>query len=201
MQKSLLAELVEHNLAYQSVRRRSITRDRLDCHALCEIGDECLQESLLDHVGQLPVTAVFLHPRIEHSLEIALPRVLHMLAIHDIGELVTGDLHPHHKNESNQREEYEAAQQMLDQGSHPMLEEYEAQQTLDARYAKSVDVLAGFVHDLSLPSEVTRRRIAHHAFTAEDIFERRKAVFAWDAILFELFEEVHQYYRKLEQLG
>lgn len=52
--------------------------------------DMLIREPLIEHVGCLPIVATTVYPHINNK-NVDLGRALIMLAIHDIGELVTGD--------------------------------------------------------------------------------------------------------------
>ena len=54
-----------------------------------DFNDEMIRESLLEHVGCLPIIACFLHPYLDKKVDLG--RVLIMLTVHDIGEIETGD--------------------------------------------------------------------------------------------------------------
>lgn len=72
-------------------------------------------------------------------------RVVALCLLHDIAEAVVGDITPHDgvSKDEKQRRERKAAGEML--GDHPGLlalwQEYEAQQTPEARFARSLDKL------------------------------------------------------------
>lgn len=51
--------------------------------------DEIVRETLSEYVGSLPIIATYIHPFLDHKVDLG--KVLIILAIHDIGELRTGD--------------------------------------------------------------------------------------------------------------
>jgi 5'-deoxynucleotidase YfbR-like HD superfamily hydrolase len=157
-----------------------------------------LRESLLEHVGNLPVVAIFLYPYLEHREEIDLGKVLTMLAIHDIGELVVGDEHPHKKTDEHIDKEKDAALGLLHTNYHDMFCEYEDRNTLEAKFAKSVDVFSTFLSDQILPKNLVKERFRIHDFSWRVIEEKRYEIFAWDSFLKDLFVEVVERYKAIE---
>jgi 5'-deoxynucleotidase YfbR-like HD superfamily hydrolase len=118
--------------------------------------DELIRETLAEHVGNLPIIATFLYPYLEHSVDIG--TVLTMLAIHDIGELSGGDVNTFIKNQTNRDTEYEAALKLIHPSLLPIYEEYEAQHSREAQFAKSVDKMAPDIVDILCPREITFQR-------------------------------------------
>lgn len=204
--EKIFSELVDLHKKYYSVHRRTIALDKYDeldsrgfiSEQNIEPDDNILRESLLEHVGSLPIVAAFLYPHLEHKEQIDLGKVLKMIAIHDIGETVVGDGHPHQKTESFIESEYQAAIELLPEEYHPLLDEYEERETFDAKFAKSVDVFATFLSDQVLPPEFVRRRLRAHGFSWKEIGEKRYEIYAWDGFLKELFKVVVERYQKID---
>jgi hypothetical protein len=149
-------------------------------------------------VGNLPVVATFLYPYLEQKENIDLGRVLTMLAIHDIGETVVGDGHPHRKTQEHIESEYHAALGLLSESYHRILDEYEARESFDAKYAKAVDVFSTFLSDQLHPPVMVQTRLRMHGFSWQEIEEKRYKVFEWDSFLRELFLEVIKRYKVIE---
>ncbi len=154
-------------------------------------------ESLLEHVGVLPIVATFLYPHLHNKDKIDFGKVLLMLAIHDIGETVNGDLHPHRKTEKDIFNEQEAAKNLLNKRYHETYDEFENQQTLEAKFAKAVDVFSTFLADLFLPTDLVKERLKIYDFSWQLFEEKRRSVFMWDFFLNELFDEIIERYKKI----
>lgn len=158
---------------------------------------ETLREPLIEHVGHLPVIAAYLHPHIAHKDEVDLGRALTMLSVHDIGETEVGDVLAYAKTGEHAHAEEEAARALLPDYLYKFLEEYEARETNDAKFAKSIDSAAPILHELSLPAEVTRERFRVHQFGIADIIKKKQPHFEWDAVLAALFDDMIARYRGL----
>jgi len=123
--------------------------------------DETVRKSLLEHVGMLPVLASYFH---EHVLEpVNLEKSLEMLAIHDIGELIVGDESVFTKAESAQTCETEAALKLLSKQQQLVYLEFEALETNDAKFARSIDKIGPDIFDALCEHEVTFKRLKHFA--------------------------------------
>lgn len=181
---------------YTNVRRRTIALDKYQELQKTKIGadirpmDLLVRESLVEHVGSLPIVATYLYPKLEHKEKIDLGKVLIMLGIHDIGETVVGDGHPHQKTQTFVDDEFAAALSLLPEMYHDYLGEYEERKTLDAKFAKSVDVFATFLTDQLLPPEFVAERHDLYGFSWKQMDEKRDKMFNWDNYLHELFKEV-----------
>lgn len=200
--ENIFNELVDLHKKYYAVHRRTISLDKYseleNKKQNIKLDHNMLRESLLEHVGSLPVVATFLYPYLENKKEIDLGKVLKMLAIHDIGEIIVGDGHPHQKTDDFIETEYQAAIQLLPKEYHALLDEYEEWKTLEAKFAKSVDVFTTFLSDQVLPSEFVRKRLRAHGFSWEEILEKRYQIYEWDKFLKELFEVVVKRYQKID---
>jgi 5'-deoxynucleotidase YfbR-like HD superfamily hydrolase len=158
---------------------------------------EAICEPLLEHVGHLPVIAAFLHSKIEHSKEVDLGRVLTMLSVHDIGETKVGDVLTYAKKDVHASAEADATKTMLPEYLFHFYEEMERRETLDAKFAKSVDSLAPLLHEMALP-DVTPKRMEFNKFTLDMIIAKKKPHFAWDVVLRDMFDELVVRYRRME---
>ncbi len=102
-------------------------------------------ESVADHVYALFVLADYFS-KIEDLPHIDLKRVHQMITWHDIDEIETGDIVGFLKNTSHQQAEANAvaavianAPAILQSTIQSYLEEYKAQETLEARFVKALD--------------------------------------------------------------
>ena len=199
--KHTLNKLLALYTDYSHIHRRTIALDKYDLisrsNPKIEPENELVRESLLEHVGSLPIVATYLYPLLEHRSNIDLGKVLILLAIHDIGETVVGDAHPHPKTEDLIKSEYQQALSLLPGEYHPYLEEFENKITPESKFAKSVDVFVTFLSDLMLPPDFVARRLSAYEFSSKVFFEKRYEIFAWDSSLTELFEEVIRRYQEM----
>ncbi|MFA6909106.1 MAG: HD domain-containing protein [Patescibacteria group bacterium] len=199
----LVDDLLRLTREYAATYRAIVTEER---HAhLVKTGilkeytydTEAIREPLLEHVGHLPVIASYLHQHIEHAEEVDLGRVLIMLSVHDIGETKVGDIMTYKKPDSHALLEAEAARKLLPEYLYQYFEEVEKAETLDGKFAKSIDSLAPLLHELTMPT-VTQERFASYHFNIEDIVAKKTPHFAWDSVLQELFAYIIGQYRGWE---
>jgi hypothetical protein len=131
--------------------------------------DFIIRESLLEHVGSLPIVASQLYPFIDDA-EVDLGHALALLSIHDIGELATGDEITFTKKASKADDEKVEALKLLHPSMHEMYLEIEERRTQTARFAKAVDKIAPDILDLVTPVELNIKRYQHFAkMEAKDI--------------------------------
>ncbi len=116
--------------------------------------DVIIRESLIEHSGSLPIIATAIYPHIDNP-NVDLGRALVMLAIHDIGELITGDEIVFAKNKDSADKEKEAALKLLPESFHGIYLEMEERKSDTARFAKAVDKIAPNILDLITPAEIT----------------------------------------------
>ena len=199
----LIQELLDLQNAYARVPRAIVTGERLQ-HELSKGAKEIdvkrqdLREPLLEHVGHLPVLASFLHSRIEHSREVNLGRVLVMLSIRDIGETVVGDVLAYDKKPGETEKENEVARKLLPTDLVVYFDEFEERETLDAKYAKSIDAIAPFLHEIGMPN-LTRKRFAAYGFGSKNIEAKKRVLFEWDEVLKDMFAEILDAFHKIER--
>ncbi len=120
-----------------------------------------VRETLMEHVGSLPVVATTFFPYInDHSVDLG--QALIMLAIYDIGELITGDEMTFTKQADAKDPEYEAALSLLHESYHTTYDEVEKQINASAKYAKSIDKITPDIIDYLTPPEITVARYKHY---------------------------------------
>ena len=132
---------------------------------------ERVRESLICHVGHLPIIASYLHPYIQHRDEVDLGLALQMLAIHDIWETIVGDVITVDQDRGDQAQiaEDEAARSLLNDEQFALYQEYSHPATLTGRYAKSIDKLAWrLMYTISDPV-VEKARYQHFWFSIESM--------------------------------
>lgn len=197
--KTVVDTLLATHRGYAQVHRKINTRERyitvVDQKLLqqIDIHNQLLREPLIEHVGHLPILATALYPHLEHYADIDIGRVLTMLAIHDIGEIKTGDYFGFSKTPQQAQDETDAALNLLDPMYHTLFLEYEHRESLDARFAKAVDSISPIVHEIDFP-ELNSQRF--HAFNIDVnwIREKKTPHFSWDSHLVLIFEELLQRY-------
>ncbi len=153
--------------------------------------DHLVRETLIEHVGCLPIIATALYPYINDS-EVNLGDALIMLAVHDIGELVVGDENVFTKNDSGRQAEFNAGLGLLHTYYHPFYEAVENKTTKSAKFAKSVDKVAADIIDYLTPANITKERLKHFADFEPDqivpkIIEFKRPHMIWNPFL----EEFH----------
>lgn len=118
--------------------------------------DLLVREPLIEHTGSLPIVATTIFTHLNNS-DVDLGRALIMLAIHDIGELRTGDEITFTKKKDN-GEEKKHALELLSESFHQIYIEMEERRSDTARFAKAVDKMTPDIVDLMTPAEITIER-------------------------------------------
>ena len=162
-----------------------------------DLNNPVLQETLMEHVGHLPILATYLHPHIEYSQTINLGKVLMMLALHDIGETVVGDVYTYHKTDIDDKKEFEAAIKLIHPSQVDVYREYEDMKTLESQFAKAVDALAPLIHSISI-TQLTLDHAYKHSVTIDMIEEHKTKYFLFDEVLKEVFGICVEHYRAVE---
>lgn len=119
-----------------------------------------MRETLMEHVGSLPMVATAFYPYLDDS-DVDLGRALTMLAIHDIGELVTGDEMTFTKKASAKDPEREAALSLLYHTYHELYDDVENQTSASAKFSKAVDKITPDIYDYLTPANITVWRYKH----------------------------------------
>lgn len=116
--------------------------------------DKLIRETLIEHVGGLPIVATTLYPYIKNP-NVNLGKALIMLAIHDIGELAVHDEITFTKNKGNHDEEEKQGLKLLPDLYHKIYLEMEDRTSDTARFAKAVDKITPDILDLMTPADIT----------------------------------------------
>lgn len=162
-----MLDKLEFLLQKYSLERRATTqpyllqiaRDRVNDYQY-NPEDALVRETLLEHVGSLPVVATALYPYINDP-EVNLGDTLTMLAIHDIGELIVGDEMTFTKKNDSKSAEYEAAIKLLDPAYHGIYNDAETKSSKSAKFAKAVDKITPDIFDYLTPADITIWRYQH----------------------------------------
>ena len=159
-----------------------------------------VRETLLEHVGVLPVIATTVFPYIKDK-KVDLGKALTMLAIHDIGELEVGDEITFTKKPVDKLKEQEAALKILDPIYHDLYLDVESQKSQTAKFAKSIDKLAGDILDYVTPAEITIERFKHFVGVDADeivplIIKHKRPYMLWNPFLTDIHKVLIQKMRK-----
>jgi HD domain len=178
----------------QPARLRS--RQEFDSDYKYRPDDPLIRENLMEHVGMLPALAVEIYPYLNDPA-VDLGQALTMLAIHDIGELLVGDVNTYVKKADLAKEEEAAALSLLHKRYHSLYKEMESRGTNNpaARFARSVDKLAPDIFELLLPVEYSVNRLDHFAKLTPGqiipaILKRSREAMLWNPFMTELNEVV-----------
>ncbi len=151
--------------------------------------DVLVREPLMEHIGSLPMVATTFYPQIDDGT-VDLGKALIMLAIHDIGELVTGDEMTFTKKASAKDPEREAALSLLHKSYHELYEEVENKTSQTAKFAKAIDKITPDIYDLFTPADVTIWRFKHFVgIEAEEIVplieKKKRPYMLWNPFMTE----------------
>lgn len=152
--------------------------------------DILIRETLLEHVGSLPVVATTLYPYLCNK-DVNLGEALIMLAVHDIGELITGDTSTFTKRAQNDKEEFKAGLKLLHPDYHAAYKAVESisdDSSPTAKFAKSVDKITPDIIDYLTPAHITKARLKHFAhFEPEEIVPKiikfKRPYMEWDTFM------------------
>lgn len=122
--------------------------------------DDLVRETLLEHVGSLPMVATALYPYINDP-EVDLGTSLTMLAIHDIGELIVHDEITFTKKADGKDAEFQAALSLLDPYYHAIYADAEHKTSKSAKFAKAIDKITPDILDYLTPPDITIWRFKH----------------------------------------
>jgi len=151
--------------------------------------DILVRETLMEHVGSLPMVATAFYPFINDKA-VNLGDALIMLAIHDIGELVTGDEMTFTKQASSKKPEHEAALQLLHTSYHEVYEDVESQGSKTAKFAKAIDKITPDILDYLTPPEITIWRYKHFVGIEQNeivdlILKHKRSYMLWNPFMTE----------------
>lgn len=183
--QELLDKLISLQTNYQNVLRTAFTANRFTSYP-CEpydLEDTQYREPLLEHVGHLPIIATFLYPYLENREHVNLGETLAILAVHDIGETIEGDIFHFNKSNVQEEEESSAAKRILDKMYHEFINAFEKLDTNEAKFAYSVDKIAPKLHHISMPNEHLKKYFAHYNFSPMKIRDKQIQFYEWDGFL------------------
>jgi 5'-deoxynucleotidase YfbR-like HD superfamily hydrolase len=189
---ALLDGLLDQIKAYNTVHRKSIqpfTKSKISKHFpdyQDDFDHEIIRESLLEHVGCLPVIATYLHPYMDETVDLG--KSLMMIAIHDIGELTVGDELTFIKTSEQGASEYEAAMMLLHDNYKDLYKEMDDLHSNEAKFVKSIDKMAPDIFDYLCGEDYSIRRMVLQAgWTAEsamiNVRAKKRPYMEWSQFL------------------
>jgi 5'-deoxynucleotidase YfbR-like HD superfamily hydrolase len=162
MEEELIEKLLSLYISYTREHRSSIQPDKLTLvkEKGIEINfeDNIIRESLLEHVGHLPITAVAVYSYISNK-EVDLGKALIMLSIHDISESKTGDIAIFLKTQKDYQTDHDVTLEMIDDNLKDLYLDFEGQLTETGKFAKSIDKMVADILDLLVPAELVERKL------------------------------------------
>jgi putative hydrolases of HD superfamily len=194
----VLESLVQLLTKYSAVYRKStqpFTYEKVKgCfpNANFNFNNILIRESLLEHVGSLPIIAATIHPYLERKVDLG--KVLIMLSIHDIGETLIGDDLAFTKDHSCKYEQ-ETALKILHNNYHNIYREFEDKTSGEALFANSVDKIVPDIYDLVCGREYTINRLVAQAnWNPEDVIDKirryKRPFMLWSPFLTKLHDEI-----------
>ena len=122
--------------------------------------DTLVRETHMDHIGSLPIVATSFFPHLLDN-KVDLGQALIMLAIHDIGEVVTGDEMTFTKKAGSKVREREAALRLLHPSYRESYDDIDKQTSHSAKFAKAIDKITPDIYDYLTPADITIWRYKH----------------------------------------
>lgn len=154
------------------------------------------RENDAEHSWHLATMAVLLHEYADADVD--LTRVIKMLLIHDVVEIDAGDTFLYDDTPKHVQEEKERAAAVRlfgllpeDQGKElrALWDEFEAHQSADARFARSMDRFQPFLHNIMTRGEMWLK----HGVTASDVRSRLSVIGDGSQKLQALMESLLQF--------
>lgn len=179
-----------------SLERRATTQPYLLAKAKEAVKDyeyhpdnDLVRETLMEHVGSTPVVATALFPYLDDK-EVNIGDALTMLAIHDIGELETGDEITFTKKATSKDPEYQAAIKLLDPIYYAIYDDVETKGSKSAKFAKAIDKITPDIMDYLTPANITIWRYRHFVGIEPEeiidmIIKHKRPYMLWNSFMTE----------------
>ncbi len=184
-----LSNLLDLLIRYSNVYRGPYAPSRVT-QTTAPPGSKILRESLIDHIGALPVIATFLYPYLNENIDIG--KVLTMLAVHDIGETKVGDVLTVKRNKTTKeiKNEDEAALHQLNKNYHPLYKEFNNNNSNEAKFAHSVDKISPNLYELIVEKELAQKRHAYFGFDIIKAVKKDRDKMEWNTFLLSFYDEL-----------
>lgn len=200
--KELIDNFLKLQKSYAFTKRKTITSDRY-VHIVKSgilkgdyLNSDAVLESLSEHIGHLPILASYFYPHLRND-EVDLGRVLIMLSIHDIGETVTGEIFAYSKTESDENDEISAAFRILNPSLHEYLIEYEQKESFDAKYARSIDIIAPNILGLDR-AHINLKKFKLLGAKVDDIILKKRKYMEWNPLMLNIFDTIIEEFKNIE---
>ena len=164
--------------------------------------NELVRESVLEHIGHLPMLATMIYPHLENSEKINLSKSLLYLALHEAPERITGDKFRLDKTEEDDELELEAAKKIFS-GQYAdyfqLYEDFHFAKNIDAQFAVSVDKIAPFIYFEITDTEIRIKRWEKLGGTIEKNRQKNIQYMLWDKTMKDLFEYILEDIKKQDE--
>lgn len=197
--KKILDDILEAQDEYSKIYRRAMSQPRYETaleQKVVKDGDyfnELVLESVLEHIGHLPMLATVIHPHLENRDKVDLAKSLLYLSLHEAPERITGDKFRLHKTEADEDEELEAAKKIFSGEYQHYLELYEDfhfARNINAQFALSVDKIAPFIYFEITSPEIRIKRWEQLGGTIENNRNKNEKYMKWDKTMEDFFDYV-----------
>jgi len=199
--QKILADIIKTQDEYATIYRKVTNLPRFTMavdQGLLKKDDwynEVVRESVLEHIGHLPMLATVIYPHLENKDKVNLGKSLLYLALHEAPERITGDKFRLDKTDQDEEDELEAARKIFTGVYQPyfkLYEDFHFLKNIDAQFAVSVDKIAPFIY-----FELNDHRIRHQRWqklgaTIKKNRDKNIEFMTWDKTMNDLFEYVLQ---------
>lgn len=184
-----LSNLLDLLIRYSNVYRGPYAPSRVTQTAAAP-GSKILRESLIDHVGALPIVATYLHPYLNERIDIG--KVLTMLSVHDIGETIVGDVLTVKRDKTTKEidDEDTAALRQLHKSYHAVYQEFNDSKSSEAKFAHSVDKISPNLYELIIEKELAQKRHAYFGFDIIKAVKKDQDKMEWNTFLRSFYDEL-----------
>ena len=148
-------------------------------------------ENDAEHSWHMAMFALLLHK--ELRTEVNIPRVVEMILVHDLVEIYAGDTYVFGAGSDQREREEDAAERLfsklppdLQKNIRGLWDEFEAQQTEESRFARSLDCLQAFSQNV-----LTKGRVWREKGISEQMSRERNEKAMYDPALKAIFEALY----------
>lgn len=158
--------------------------------------EEDTTESVAEHIYGMHVLALFFLPLIDENKKLNQENILKMITIHDIDEIETGDMLGYLKTDKIRAEEALAAKRVIKKSPHhlqkdlnTLLEEYEKQETIEAKFVKAIDKFEPMIH---LYNEEGKIILHRNKTTEEQGVKVKESYIKPFPVIYRYYQVIHQ---------